>query len=61
MNIAEQIILTPEEQATIDRWAKGKSIPLRLVQRAQIIQLADRGIFNHDIAERLDISRPTVQ
>jgi len=61
MNIAGQIILTSEEQATIDRWAKGKSIPLRLVQRAQIIQLAARGVFNHDIAERLDISRPTVQ
>lgn len=61
MNIAERIILTPKEQATISRWVQGKSFPLRLVQRAQIIQLAAQGIYNHDIADRLNISRPTVQ
>jgi transposase len=61
MNIAERIIFTPQEEATINRWSKGKSFPLRLIQRAQIIQLAAQGIFNHDIAKRLDISRPTVQ
>jgi len=61
MNIAEQIILTPKEQATINRWSQGKSIQFRLVQRAQIIQLASQGAFNHDIAKRLNISRPTVQ
>jgi transposase len=61
MNIAERIMLTPEEQATINRWSQGKSMPLRLVQRAQIIQLAAQGIFNHEIAKRLDLSRPTVQ
>jgi transposase len=38
-----------------------KSFPLRLVQRAQIIQLAAKGLFNHVIAERLNVSRPTVQ
>ncbi len=54
-------MLTPEEEITVNRWAKGKSFPLRLVQRAQIIQLAVRGVFNHDIATQLDISRPTVQ
>lgn len=61
MNIAERIIFTPQEEATINRWSQGKSFPLRLIQRAQIIQLASQGIFNHDIAKRLDISRPTVQ
>jgi len=61
MNIAERIIFTPQEEATINRWSQGKSFPLRLVQRAQIIQLAAQGIFNHEIAKRLDISRPTVQ
>ncbi len=61
MNIAERIVLTPKEEATIHHWAQGKSIPLRLVQRAQIIQMAARGVFNHDIAKRLNISRPTVQ
>jgi len=61
MNTAEQIILSPEEETTIKRWAQGKSIPFRLVQRAQIIQLAAQGVFNHDIAILLNISRPTVQ
>ena len=61
MNIAEKIILTQKEQTTIDRWAQGRSLPLRLVQRAQIIQLATNGVYNHDIAKRLGISRPTVQ
>lgn len=61
MNISEKIILTPQEETTINRWAHGKSLPMRLVQRAQIIQLAAKGVFNHDIAKQLGISRPTVQ
>jgi len=61
MNTAERIIFTPQEEATINRWSQGKSFPLRLIQRAQIIQLAAQGIFSHDIAKRLNISRPTVQ
>lgn len=61
MNIAERIILIPKEELTINRWSQGKRFPLRLVQRAQIIQLASQGIFNYDIAKRLHISRPTVQ
>lgn len=61
MNISERIILAPEEETTINRWSQGKRFPLRLVQRAQIIQLAAQGVYNHDIAKSLDISRPTVQ
>lgn len=61
MNIAERIILTTQEETTINHWSQGKRFPLRLVQRAQIIQLASQGVFNHNIAKQLDISRPTVQ
>jgi len=61
MHIAEQIILTPQEEATINRWVHGRSFPVRLVQRARIIQLAAQGVFNHEIASRLGVSRPTVQ
>src|SRR3990167_5943436 len=61
MNIAERVILSPEEDATINRWAHGKSFPLRLVQRAQIIRMTADGIFNHDIAFKVGVSRPTVQ
>lgn len=61
MNTAEPIVLSPQEQQTITLWARGKSFPTRLVQRAKIIQLAARGIFIHEIAHHLGISRPTVQ
>jgi transposase len=61
MNIAERIVLSPEEKSTINRWSQGKRFPLQLIQRAQIIQLASQGVFNHDIAKHLNISRPTVQ
>ena len=61
MNIAERIILTPQEEKTIIQWSQGKRFPLRLIQRAQIIQLASQGIFNREIAKRLAITRPTVQ
>jgi len=61
MNISERIKLTPQEETTINRWANGKKFPFRLVQRARIIQLSAKGVFNHEIATQLDISRPTVQ
>ena len=61
MNISEQIILTSKEQAIIERWTQSRSISLRLMQRARIIQLATKGVYNHEIAKRLNVSRPTVQ
>lgn len=61
MRTAEQIILTSDESQTLKAWANARSLPLRLVQRAKIIQMAADGITNQDIARKLDISRPTVQ
>jgi transposase len=61
MNIAERIVLSPEEEMTVRLWANGKKFPLRLVQRARIIQMAANGAYSHDIATQLSISRPTVQ
>jgi len=61
MNTAERIILSPQEEETIRQWSHGKSFALRLVQRAQIIRMTATGIFNHHIARRLGVSRPTVQ
>lgn len=59
--IAAPIILSKEERATIDMWAKGKRFSVRLVQRARIIQMAADGIMNQDIAIKLETTRPTVQ
>ena len=55
------IILSPEEQTTLDAWAQARSLPLRLIQRAQIIRLAAQGTQSQEIAKGLGISRPTVQ
>src|SRR5664279_6181742 len=58
---AASIVLTPEEGSTLARWSRGRSIPARLVLRARIVRLAAQGRQSQDIAEELDISRPTVQ
>lgn len=61
MHLAPPILLSPEERTTLRAWARAKSLPLRVVQRAQIIMMAADGVTNQDIASRLQISRPTVQ
>jgi len=58
---AESILLSPEERATLDKWVRGRSLSLRLVQRARIIRMAADGISSQDIARKMKISRPTVQ
>ncbi|MCJ7487957.1 MAG: IS630 family transposase [Candidatus Aminicenantes bacterium] len=58
---AQTIVLSPEEQTTLETWAHGRSLPARLVQRAQIIRMAAGEALNQDIARELRISRPTVQ
>src|SRR6202162_3877855 len=61
MRSAPPIVLSAEEQPVLAAWAQGRKLPLRLVQRAQIVQMAANGARNQDIARELDISRPTVQ
>lgn len=61
VRVAPPIHLSPEEEATLGRWARGRSVPQRLVQRARLIQLAGQGISNQEIALKSDMSRPTVQ
>lgn len=58
---AASIVLSSEERATIDMWARGRRFPVRLVQRAQIILMAADGVRNQDIAVKLGTTRPTVQ
>ena len=58
---AAPIVLSPEEQVSVDAWARSRSLPLRQVQRAQIIQLAATGAESQAIAQLLGVSRPTVQ
>src|SRR4249919_2820468 len=58
---APPIVLSAEEQPVLAAWAHGRKFPVRLVQRAQIVQMAANGARNQDIARELAISRPTVQ
>jgi transposase len=58
---AAAIELSPEEREELGRWSRGRSLPLRQVQRARIIRLAAAGMQNQEIARRLRVSRPTVQ
>jgi len=55
------IILESTERATLESWARGRSLPLRQVQRAKIILMAANGVSNQDIAATLGLSRPTIQ
>jgi transposase len=59
--IASPVVLTQEERVTVDSWARSRSLPLRLVQRARIVQMAADGRENQQIARTLGVSRPTVQ
>ena len=58
---AEAILLSPEERTILSTWIRGRRLPVRQVQRAQIILLAADGTQNQEIAWRMKISRPTVQ
>ncbi|MDE2314075.1 MAG: IS630 family transposase [Elusimicrobia bacterium] len=61
MHLAPPILLSSAERSTLGAWSHAKSLPLRVIQRAQIITMAADGMTSQDIAERLDVSRPTVQ
>ena len=60
MRIAPEIVLTQAERETLEQWARGRSTPARLVERARIMLLAAEGKENREIAAKTGFSRPTV-
>jgi transposase len=50
MRKAPQIVLTEDEQSTLERWFRAKTSQVRLAQRARIVLEAARGRMNKDIA-----------
>ena len=60
MRVATPITLSTEEQASLERWSRGRSTPARLVLRAKIVLLAAAGTANNIIAVRLGTDRQTV-
>lgn len=60
MRRACEIVLDQQERAALEKWSKGRSTPLRLVTRANIVLLAADGLENKVIGQRLNIGRDTV-
>src|SRR5690349_19479593 len=60
MRIARAVVLTANERVTLTKWARGRSTPARLVQRAKIILAAADGKRNDEIASEVGCTRRTV-
>lgn len=52
--------LTPLERATLQRWARGRRVSHRQVERARILLAAARGLSNRRIAKEVGVSPLTV-
>ncbi len=44
MRVAVAITLTDDERKTLMKWSRGRSTPMRLVKRAQVVLLAAAGM-----------------
>jgi transposase len=60
MKSAPTITVTDDDRKTLTRWSRGRSTPVRLMQRAHIVLLAAEGKMNKDIAVELNIMPNTV-
>ena len=60
MRVACPIELTDDEQKTVQRWSRGRSIAVRLMMRSKIVLLAASGEMNRDIAAALGTDEQTV-
>jgi len=60
MRIACKINLTDEQRKNIQKLARGRTVPVRLAQRAKIVLLAADGKMNKDIAKELGVGRKVV-
>ncbi len=60
MRIAVPITLTDGERKQLQKFARGRSTPARVVLRAKIVVHAAAGMLNKEIAEKLDTQQKTV-
>jgi len=60
MRVAPAITVTDEQRAVLERWARGRSTPARLVERAQMILMAADGKQNKQIAQAVGAQESTV-
>jgi transposase len=60
MRMAPMVVLSPEQRREVEGYARGRRVPLRLVQRSQALLLAAEGKRNTEIAQTLGVGRDTV-
>lgn len=60
MRSAPAIKLPDDERTQLERWARGRSTPARLVLRSKIVLLAASGRLNKEIARELRCGAKTV-
>ena len=56
MRVAPPVVLDSQQRKTLEQWARSRSLPIRQVQRAQIILLAADGKQDLEIAAQVKIS-----
>jgi transposase len=61
MRKATPVSVSPEVRRQLEKCARGRSVPQRLVERSRIVLMAADGAQNQVIAAKLGLSRPTVQ
>ena len=57
---APKVWLSQEERDDFERFARSRTLPLRMVERGRIILRASNGQDNQEIAEQEGLSRQTV-
>jgi transposase len=60
MRIAPPVVLSDGDRIVLERWARGRSTPARLVLRSRIALLAASGLLNREIARELRCGTKTV-
>jgi transposase len=57
---AAPLVLRDGDRAELERLCRSATAPAAVAQRARIVLLATEGVANQEIAERVGVSRPTV-
>ena len=56
MRVATAVALSEETRLRLEKLARGRSTPVRIVQRSRIVLLAEDGLQNKQIAERMEVA-----
>ena len=56
MRVAPAIVLTEDQERTLQQWSRGRSLPARQVERARVVLLAAAGKQDLEIAAEIGIS-----